>query len=131
MNANPTSPRGAHARALAQCADRGSAWSMLRSAAAACRDELTARWTATQAQDAAADAPRRVHYMSMEFLMGRALRNTLDALELTDEMQALLRDHDVPLADVLEHEPEPGLGNGGLGRLAACFLDAFATLELP
>ncbi len=103
---------------------------MLRAAAAACRDELSARWVATQAQDAAADAPRRVHYMSMEFLMGRALRNTLDALQLGDEMQALLKD-DPPLADVLESEPEPGLGNGGLGRLAACFLDAFATLGLP
>jgi starch phosphorylase len=123
--------RDAWARALAQSADRGSAWSMQRAAAAACRDELAARWAATQAQDAAADAPRRVHYMSMEFLMGRALRNTLDALQLGDEMQALLKDDDMPLADVLEREPEPGLGNGGLGRLAACFLDAFATLGLP
>ncbi|HEX6722791.1 MAG TPA: glycogen/starch/alpha-glucan phosphorylase [Burkholderiaceae bacterium] len=123
--------RDAHARALAQCADRGSAWSVLRSAAAACRDELAARWAATQAQDAAVDAPRRVHYMSMEFLMGRALRNTLDALQLGDEMQAVLQADGVQLADVLEREPEPGLGNGGLGRLAACFLDAFATLGLP
>ncbi|MCW5661376.1 MAG: glycogen/starch/alpha-glucan phosphorylase [Burkholderiaceae bacterium] len=151
MNPKPMSPRGApdtpaapedvaqrrarfraaHARALAQCADRGSAWSMLRSAAAACRGELADRWAATQAQDAAPDAPRRVHYMSMEFLMGRALRNTLDALDLSDEMQSALHDGDLPLADVLECEPEPGLGNGGLGRLAACFLDAFATLGLP
>jgi starch phosphorylase len=149
MNAKVTSPRGterapesdvaqrrarfheARARALAQCADRGSAWSMLRSAAAACREELATRWAATQAQDAAVDAPRRVHYMSMEFLMGRALRNTLDALQLGDELQAALQPNDPPLADVLECEPEPGLGNGGLGRLAACFLDAFATLGLP
>ena len=123
--------RDAHARALAQCADAGSPWAALRAAAAACRDELAARWAVTQAQDRAPTAPRRVHYMSMEFLMGRALRNTLDALQLDDEMRAVLDPEAQALADVLECESEPGLGNGGLGRLAACFLDAFATLGLP
>ena len=116
---------------MAQSADRGSAWSLLRAGAAACRDELAARWAATQAQDQSLEAPRRVHYMSMEFLMGRALRNTLSALQLDDEMAAALAGGGPPLADVLECEAEPGLGNGGLGRLAACFLDAFATLGVP
>ena len=123
--------RAALARTLAQSADRGSAWSLLRAAAAACREELSARWAATQVQDQAPEAPRRVHYMSMEFLMGRALRNTLSALELDEEMLAALAGGEPALADVLECEAEPGLGNGGLGRLAACFLDSIATLGLP
>jgi starch phosphorylase len=118
-------------RALAHSADAGTAWAALRAAAHACRSELAARWVATQAQDRRPDAPRRVHYMSMEFLTGRMLGNALAALGLEGVMQEALAKSGQSLADVLEHEAEPGLGNGGLGRLAACFLDAFATLGLP
>jgi starch phosphorylase len=123
--------RDAYQRAIAHSADAPAAWASLRAAAAACRDELAARWLATQAQDRASDAPRRVHYMSMEFLMGRLLSNALSALGLDAAMRDALAGAGLSLADVLDSEAEPGLGNGGLGRLAACFLDAFATLGLP
>jgi starch phosphorylase len=106
----------------------------LRMAAEACRDVLARRWAATKAADArrGADArSRRVHYLSMEFLMGRALGNALAALGIEPVLRELLAARGVALADVLEHEPDAALGNGGLGRLAACFLDAFAELELP
>ena len=118
-------------RALAHSADPATAHAALRAAAAACREELAYRWVETQAQDREAKAGRRVHYMSMEFLMGRALSNALHALELDGELRAALEDAKQPLADVLECEADAALGNGGLGRLAACFLDSFATLGLP
>jgi starch phosphorylase len=123
--------RAAYRRALAHSADAGTPWGAFRAAALACRDELAARWLDTQAQDRRPDAPRRVHYMSMEFLTGRMLANALAALGLDGVMQDSLGAGQPALADVLEREAEPGLGNGGLGRLAACFLDAFATLGLP
>ncbi len=136
---SPAAFRAAYQRALSHSADAGSAWAALRAAAFACRDELAARWLATQDQDRSPDAPRRVHYMSMEFLTGRMLGNALAALGLEGVMQEGLAasgqsssaENNPSLADVLEREAEPGLGNGGLGRLAACFLDAFATLGLP
>ena len=106
----------------------------LHAAAIACRETLARRWAATQAADAQRGdkAPvRRVHYLSMEFLMGRALSNALAALKLTGPLEARLAEHGTTLGDVLEREPDAALGNGGLGRLAACFLDSFAELELP
>lgn len=109
----------------------------LRAAAAACRDALAQRWADTQAIDAArgaegAPAPvRRVHYLSMEFLMGRALSNALAALKLDAPLKDQLAKQGLQLSDVLEREPDAALGNGGLGRLAACFLDSFAELGLP
>jgi starch phosphorylase len=120
----------AYRRVVAHSADAGSAWGAFRAAALACRDELAARWLDTQAQDRADTAPRRVHYMSMEFLTGRMLGNALAALGLHDTLSRAVGSG-VALSDVLESEAEPGLGNGGLGRLAACFLDAFATLGVP
>jgi starch phosphorylase len=122
-------------RTLAEgLAGRPDARAALRLAAAACRDELAARWARTQADDAArtADAGcRRVHYLSMEFLMGRALGNALAALGVEPVLREALAAHGVSLADAVEQEPDAALGNGGLGRLAACFLDAFAELGLP
>ncbi|HEY8707600.1 MAG TPA: glycogen/starch/alpha-glucan phosphorylase, partial [Burkholderiaceae bacterium] len=106
----------------------------LRAAATACRDVLARRWAQTQAEDALpvrAAASRRVHYLSMEFLMGRALGNALAALGLEAEVRAQLEAVGESLPDVLEHERDAALGNGGLGRLAACFLDSFAELGLP
>lgn len=104
----------------------------LQAAAEACRGLLAERWATTQAKDAKRGAgQRRVHYLSMEFLMGRALRNALAALRLEPALQEELARHGVSLADVLEAEPDAALGNGGLGRLAACFLDSFAELGLP
>ena len=70
---------------------------------------------------------KRVYYMCMEFLMGRSLKNTLYNLNLTPVMEAALKDFGIKLDKLYECEPDAGLGNGGLGRLAACYLDALAT----
>ncbi len=94
------------------------------------REQLAGRWSATQAADAQAK-PKRVYYLSMEFLMGRSLSNALDALDLTGPAAEALQAHAHTLEDAMEHEPDAALGNGGLGRLAACFLDSMATLGLP
>ncbi|MBX3211392.1 MAG: glycogen/starch/alpha-glucan phosphorylase [Labilithrix sp.] len=91
------------------------------------RDRLTYRWAQTQETYSRVDA-KRVYYLSAEFLLGRALSNNLHALGLYDTSKALLAKAGIELSDLLESEPEPGLGNGGLGRLAACFLDSMATL---
>ena len=74
---------------------------------------------------------KNVYYLSMEFLMGRSLKTTLYNLELADDVRAILQDYHINLDSIFECEPDAGLGNGGLGRLAACFLDSAATLDLP
>ena len=74
---------------------------------------------------------KRLGYLSMEFLMGRWLSDNLCNLELGDECRSVLAEFGVKLEDVLELEPDAGLGNGGLGRLAACFLESLATMGLP
>ena len=74
---------------------------------------------------------RKLYYISAEFLIGKLLSNNLINLGLYDEVRETLADAGKSLADIEEQEPEPGLGNGGLGRLAACFLDSLATLNLP
>ncbi len=91
------------------------------------RDRLTYRWARTQETYAKADA-KRIYYLSAEFLLGRALANDLHALDLYAKAEEIVRSVGLELSDLLEDEPEPGLGNGGLGRLAACFLDSMATL---
>jgi starch phosphorylase len=94
------------------------------------RQRLSQRWVRTQAEQGDAKA-RRVYYLSMEFLMGRTLGNALAALDLQGEAAAALNAHAQHLEDVADEEPDAALGNGGLGRLAACFLDSMATLGLP
>jgi len=94
------------------------------------RQHLSRRWVETQEHDRATKA-RRVVYLSMEFLMGRTLSNALAALNLTGSAAQGLIQHAQTLEDVAEREPDAALGNGGLGRLAACFLDSMATLGLP
>ena len=131
LDASAATFRADFERALARSADPTTAHAALRAAAAACREELADRWVQTQAEDRAAKDSRRVHYMSMEFLMGRALGNALQALGLDAPLHAALKAARQPLGEVLEHEADAALGNGGLGRLAACFLDSFATLGLP
>ena len=74
---------------------------------------------------------KQVYYMSMEFLMGRSLKNTLYNLNLTEDARAVLKDYGAKLDNLFELEPDAGLGNGGLGRLAACFLDGLATNQIP
>ncbi|MDR7332331.1 glycogen/starch/alpha-glucan phosphorylase [Roseateles asaccharophilus] len=124
----------AYEREISQSSHGATPQAALHAAAIACRETLARRWAATQQADAARGdkAPvRRVHYLSMEFLMGRALSNALAALKLTAPLEAKLAEQGLALGDVLEREPDAALGNGGLGRLAACFLDSFAELELP
>ena len=74
---------------------------------------------------------KRVYYMCMEFLLGRSLKTSLGNLGLSDEYREALRDYGVELNDLFECEPDAGLGNGGLGRLAACFMDSLASLDYP
>ncbi|MBC7682545.1 MAG: glycogen/starch/alpha-glucan phosphorylase [Ferruginibacter sp.] len=94
------------------------------------RQHLSQRWVQTQARDHAAKA-RRVVYLSMEFLMGRTLSNALGALDIRDEAAIGLQTFAQTLETVADREPDAALGNGGLGRLAACFLDSMATVGLP
>ncbi len=101
----------------------------LRALAAICRSELASRWSETQREDLSRRA-RRINYLSMEFLMGRALTNALDSLRLLPAAQEGVGGGQA-LAELLEKESDAALGNGGLGRLAACFLDSMATLGLP
>ena len=74
---------------------------------------------------------KRVYYLCMEFLMGRSLKNSVYNLEIRDAFESALKEYGVDLAELYELEPDAGLGNGGLGRLAACFLDALATGDYP
>ena len=94
------------------------------------RDRLIERWMETMRSYYAADA-KRVYYLSMEFLMGRTLMNSLLNLAFEKECSEALRQQGVDLRQVREMEFDAALGNGGLGRLAACFLDSMATLNLP
>ena len=96
----------------------------------AARDRLMERWNATRLAEAHNDH-RRVCYLSLEFLMGRLLRNALLNLGMEDDTSEALSRLGLDLEEVYETENDAGLGNGGLGRLAACFLDSCATLALP
>jgi glycogen phosphorylase len=94
------------------------------------RDRMMKRWIETQQSYYKADA-KRVYYLSLEFLMGKALENNLINLGLYDGARDALTGVGIDVADLFGEEPDAGLGNGGLGRLAACFLDSMATLGLP
>jgi starch phosphorylase len=98
----------------------------------AVREELTLRWLATQRRVSNAHV-KRVCYFSVEYLPGRSLINALSCLDgdLVHEARNALRSMGLELEDVAAQEVDPGLGNGGLGRLAACFLDSLATLQYP
>ena len=103
---------------------------IMHAVAQVAREHLSQRWVAGDSADRAAKS-RRVYYLSMEFLIGRTLSNALAALDLKGEMGQAARQHAATLEDVVATEPDAALGNGGLGRLAACFLDSMATVELP
>ena len=77
------------------------------------------------------DGKKKIYYISAEFLIGKLLSNNLINLGIYDDVAAFLKENGKAIADIEEVEPEPSLGNGGLGRLAACFLDSIATLGLP
>ena len=94
------------------------------------RNDIIERWMASTKQAHAAGA-KRVYYLSLEFLIGRLLRDALANLQNRDEVAAALGELGVKLAELEEIEPDAALGNGGLGRLAACFMESLATLDLP
>mgnify|MGYP000872887010 FL=1 len=103
---------------------------LYQSIALSIRDRLTERWNDTMNRYYE-DNVKRVYYLSLEYLMGRTLGNSLVNLGITGETGKALEELGYRLEDLRELEPDAGLGNGGLGRLAACFLDSMATLGLP
>jgi glycogen phosphorylase len=98
--------------------------------ASSMRDVLSQRWVRTE-ETYDTQNPKRVYYLSLEFLIGRSLANNMTNLLLDPLITRVAREKHVDLTELLEQEPDAGLGNGGLGRLAACFLDSMATMQLP
>jgi starch phosphorylase len=98
--------------------------------ARAVRDVLSQRWLkTTETYDRL--NPKRVYYLSMEYLIGRSLQNNVSNMLMERQLQEVARREKIDLSAIAEAEPDAGLGNGGLGRLAACFIDSLATLEIP
>ncbi len=98
--------------------------------ALAVRDRLVDRWV-TPPETGYAEKQRHVYYLSLEFLIGRLLMDSLTNLGITEEMRAALASLDVDLDALREIEPDAALGNGGLGRLAACYMESMATVGIP
>src|SRR5215469_14094002 len=94
------------------------------------RDILSQRWIKTE-NTYAKENPKHIYYLSMEFLIGRSLANNVTNLLLDPVVKQVVKEKDLDWLGLLEQEPDAGLGNGGLGRLAACFLDSMATMQLP
>ena len=94
------------------------------------RELLARRWVETESTYAR-ENPKRVYYLSMEFLIGRSLANNVENLLLNADARRAVEAIDLDWLALLEQEPDAGLGNGGLGRLAACFLDSMATMQIP
>src|SRR5215472_5555205 len=94
------------------------------------RDVLSQRWTLTE-RTYERKNPKRIYYLSMEFLLGRSSANNVTNLLLGPFVAQVAKEKNIDLLSLLEQEQDAGLGNGGLGRLAACFLDSMATLQLP
>src|SRR5580704_1240560 len=119
-------------RTLGKNPDTATTRDMYDALSLAVREELTLRWLATQRRVANAHV-KRVCYFSVEYLPGRSLVNALSSLDgdLLHEARSVLRGMGYELEDIAAQEVDPGLGNGGLGRLAACFLDSLATLHYP
>ncbi len=94
------------------------------------RDVLSQQWIRTE-QTYQRENPKRVYYLSIEFLLGRALADNVQNLLLDPVAEQLIKEKNLDWLSLLEQEPDAGLGNGGLGRLAACFLDSMAAMQLP
>ncbi|MBQ3728126.1 MAG: glycogen/starch/alpha-glucan phosphorylase [Spirochaetales bacterium] len=94
------------------------------------RDRIIHQWDISRKTHQKAKA-KRVYYLSLEFLMGRAMTNNITNMGLKDEVSKALKDLGYTYEELADVEPDAGLGNGGLGRLAACFLDSMATLDIP
>ena len=107
--------------------DEATPQEQYQSVSYAVKDMIVENWIATQKQ-LTKDDPKIVYYMSMEFLMGRALGNNLINMTAYEDVKEALDELGIDLNFVEDQEPDPALGNGGLGRLAACFLDSLASL---
>src|SRR5271166_3642939 len=94
------------------------------------RDILSQRWLLTE-KTYERQNPKRLYYLSMEFLIGRSLENNVTNLLLAPLAYQVVKEKNLNLLEMLEQEPDAGLGNGGLGRLAACFMESAATMQLP
>ena len=103
---------------------------LFEAAAGSIRDILSQRWLLTE-KTYSAKNPKRLYYLSMEFLIGRSLANNVTNLLLGPLVQDAIRKKNLDWIALLEQEPDAALGNGGLGRLAACFMESAATMQLP
>jgi starch phosphorylase len=134
VSVDATSLRKAVARrmlySVAQDPDKASNRNWVTAISLVIRDLLVERWFETM-HDPARQNAKHFHYLSMEFLMGRTMSNGLLALDLYGDFKAALGEVGIELEEIMEIEPDAALGNGGLGRLAACFLDSMATLGMP
>src|SRR6266478_5070447 len=110
--------------------DAAGAREQYEAAARSARDILSQRWVRTESTYDRED-PKRIYYLSMEFLIGRSLTNNITNLLLDRFVKRIAEQKNVDWLGLIEEEPDAGLGNGGLGRLAACFLDSMATMQLP
>ena len=106
-------------KSIKECSDKELFYSIL---------QLTKGYSSMQKD---IDGDKKVYYISAEFLIGKLLSNNLINLGLYDQLNEILEKNGKELANIEEQELEPSLGNGGLGRLAACFLDSIANLQLP
>lgn len=116
--------------AIGREVEDASFYNKYQSIAIAVRTRLMDRWLETEKRYRESDV-KRVYYLSLEFLMGRTLQNGILNLDMEEEAREAIRELGAVLEDVYEAEHDAGLGNGGLGRLAACFLDSMATLNIP
>jgi starch phosphorylase len=110
--------------------DAATARDRFEALARSVRDILSQRWLLTEKTYERQD-PKRLYYLSMEFLIGRSLQNNVTNLLLTPLANQVMEEKKLDLIEILEQEPDAGLGNGGLGRLAACFMESAATMQLP
>ena len=101
-----------------------------KAVASTVRDQIMQKWR-FEKEERRKEKAKRLYYLSIEFLTGRWLHNNMLNLCATADYQAAFDDLGIQMKDVLREEPEPALGNGGLGRLASCFMDSLATLDLP
>ena len=101
-----------------------------KAVASTVRDQIMQKYLIAR-EERKATKSKRLYYLSVEFLMGRSMYCNMLNLVSTDVYREALSELGISMDDVLKEEPEPGLGNGGLGRLAACFLDSLSSLDLP
>ncbi len=116
--------------AIGKTPDRASARDWFVATALAVRDRVVDTWTVS-AREARATKAKRVHYFSLEFLIGRLLSDAAGNLGITEDLRAALAREGQDLEVIRQQEPDAALGNGGLGRLAACFMECMATLGIP